>query len=358
MSIKRSSFGHTQKGEAVERLTMTNSEGAKVSILTYGGIIQRISVPDKHGIFADVCLGYDSVSDYERGEGYLGALIGRYGNRIAGGHLEIDGRTCQLNRNEGSNHLHGGFIGYDKHVWTVSEVLEGDGEDSIKLFLESPDGEEHYPGKLTIDVTYTWDDDNELTIHYHAVPDAKTVINLTNHAYFNLRGHNAGSILDHQLCIRAERFTVVDKESIPTGELREVAGTPFDLRSLSRIGDGMAQVAQNEQLSFTGGYDHNFVIDDAGQGIRKACELYEAKSGRVMEVFTDTPGVQFYAGNALEIPFPAKDHAQYGKNGGLCLETQYFPDSPNHPEFPSCLFDAGEPFTHTTVYKFSVPENE
>lgn len=357
MSIASKPFGMTKNGEAVEQFTLTNASGASVSILTYGGTLNRIRVADRHGIFSDVCLGYDSVADYERGGGYLGALIGRYGNRIAGGKLPLGGKVYQLNCNEGKNHLHGGNIGYDKRVWTA-QTREGEGEDSLILSLTSPDGEENYPGKLTITVTYAWNDDQELSIHYHAVTDQETVINLTNHAYFNLAGHASGTILNHQMQILADRFTVVDGACIPTGELRDVSGTPFDLRNFTLIGEGMGDITGDEQLTFGHGYDHNFVISGDDSGIRKACELCEPVSGRVMEVFTDLPGVQFYAGNMLDIPFPAKEQAKYGKNGGLCLETQFFPDTPNQPGFPSCTFQAGEAFDHTTVYKFSTTETE
>lgn len=354
MPIQIAAFGKTKDGNDVHKITLTNESGASVSLITYGAAVARICVPDKHGIFADVCLGYDDVAGYENAGGYLGAVIGRYGNRIGGGHLNVGGKTYQLNRNEGENTLHGGLVGFDKKVWDY-ETQEGDRENRIIFSLASPDGDEHFPGNLSVRVTYTWNDDCELSLHYYAVSDQPTVINLTNHAYFNLAGHASGSILDHVIQIQADRFTVVNAQSIPTGELRGVEGTPFDLRSPTPIREGMAQVQTDEQLRFTGGYDHNFVVGAEGD-LHKVCELNEQGSGRVMEVFTDMPGIQFYSGNMLEVTFPAKDQARYGRNDGLCLETQFFPDTPNHPEFPQCTYDAGQPFQRTTVYKFSVPE--
>ncbi len=356
MSIARVPFGATQSGEPVERITMTNQSGASVSLITYGGTLVSILVPDRHGIFADVCLGYNSVADYERGAGYLGALIGRYGNRIEGGHLTIDGKDYQLACNErGVTHLHGGMVGFDKKVWTA-ECEEREESDSVTLRYVSPDGEENYPGTLSCTVTYTWNDENELCLHYHAVSDAETVINLTNHAYFNLAGHNSGSVEDHLISINADAYTPVDENCIPTGELAPVEDTPFDLRALRRIGEGLS--VEDEQLRIGCGYDHNFVLVDPDEGICKACELYDPATGRVMETFTDLPGIQFYSGNFLAIPFEAKDRARYGKHHALCLETQYFPNTPNVPTFPSCTYAAGVPFEHTTVYKFSVSEKQ
>lgn len=353
MSISREPFGATKSGAAVERITMTNHSGSSVSLITYGGTLVSIVVPDQHGIFGDVCLGYNSVADYEQAGGYLGALIGRYGNRIAGGHLEIGGQTYQLTCNEGANHLHGGAVGFDKKVWSA-ECAEQDESDSVTLVYVSADGEESFPGELTVTVTYTWNDENELSLHYHAVSDRETVINLTNHTYFNLAGHGSGSIENHQISISADAFTPVDNTCIPTGEIAPVADTPFDLRSLRRIGDGID--LDDQQLRMGHGYDHNFVLIDPDEGICKASELYDPLSGRVMETFTDLPGIQFYAGNMLSVPFEAKDHARYTKRCGLCLETQYFPDTPNQPNFPTCIFKAGQAFEHTTVYKFSVRE--
>ena len=343
MSISRIPFGATKAGEAVERIIMTNRGGAAVSVITYGGALVSILVPDRDGSLGDVCLGFDSVADYERAGGYLGALIGRYGNRIAGGHLTVGGKSYQLARNEGANNLHGGMVGFDKKVW-AAECSEQAGSDSVALRYVSPDGEESFPGTLTTTVTYAWNDNNELSIHYHAVSDRETVINLTNHAYFNLAGHAAGTsgttIDDHQISIDADAYTPVDAACIPTGAITPVESTPFDLRALRPIGDGL--------------YDHNFVLNHPGTGLRRASELYDPQSGRVLETFTDLPGIQFYTGNMLDIPFEAKDGARYTRRHGLCLETQYFPDTPNRPDFPRCVFQAGEAFEHITIYTFSV----
>lgn len=349
MSTSRVPFGATKAGEAVERITMTNRSGASVSLITYGGTLISIRVPDRGGALGDVCLGFDSVADYEAAGGYLGALIGRYGNRIAGGRLPVGGKIHQLSCNEGANHLHGGIAGFDKKVW-AAECAEQAGHDSVILRYVSPDGEESFPGTLTTTVTYGWNDDNELSIHYVAVSDRDTVINLTNHAYFNLAGHAAGTIENHQIRIDADAYTPVDAACIPTGEIAPVAGTPFDLCTPRRIGDGIAE--ENQQLLFGKGYDHNFALNNPLGGNRKVGELFDPQSGRVMEIHTDLPGLQFYAGNMLDIPFAAKDGARYTIRGGLCLETQYFPDTPNQPNFPSCTFRAGEPFDHTTVYAF------
>ncbi len=356
MAISETPYGSTQAGEPVSRITMTNQSGASVSLITYGGTLTELHVPDRFGIFGDVVLGYRTVADYERNGGYLGALVGRYANRIAGGRLIIDDTVYQLDNNEGSNHLHGGLVGFDKRVWAYA-CESSEGSDSVVLTWVSPDGDQHYPGTLTMHVTYTWNDDNELIIQYRAHSSKTTAINLTNHAYFNLGGHGSGSIAGHQIMIAAEQFTPVDAQCIPSGELRDVAGTPMDLRELTTIGDGLALTEQDEQLRNGHGYDHNFVLVDASEGVCKASELYDPVSGRVMETFTDMPGIQFYAGNMLRVEEPVKDNAHYVPHSGLCLETQYFPDTPNHPNFPSCIFAANQPYESTTVYKFSVRED-
>ena len=356
MAITRSPYGTTAAGVPVEKLTMTNHAGASVSLITYGGTLLSIVVPDRNGTLADVCLGLASLADYERTGGYLGALVGRYANRIARGNLTVAGKTYQLACNEGANHLHGGTSGFDKKVWAVDACQTREDGDSVTLTCQSPDGEENYPGTLAVSVTYCWNDQNELSLHYHAVSDAETAINLTNHAYFNLAGHGAGSVENHQIALASDTYTPVDAASLPTGELAPVAGTPFDLQSLRRIGDGLAQQSANQQLTYGQGYDHNFVLNASSEGISKACELYDPSSARVMEVFTDLPGIQFYSGNMLQVAQPAKDGAQYTKRCGLCLETQFYPDTPNQPDFPTCIFAAGEAYDHTTVYKFSVRE--
>lgn len=355
MSITRAPFGVTPAGETVDKYTLTNAHGASVSIITYGGTLQAICVPDKTGKLVDVCLGYETMSDYLRVPGYMGALIGRYGNRIAHSRFTLNGQEIVLNANEGANHLHGGLVGFNQKVW-AAQPCEGDGQDSLALSIVSPDGEENYPGTLQVTVTYSFSDDGELTLHYEATCDKDTVCNLTNHAYFNLSGHNSGTVTGHMIQINADAFTVVDAACIPTGELRDVTGTPFDLRTPTKIADGLKNGADDEQLGFGHGYDHNFVIAREGEGISKAVELYSPATGIMMETFTDLPGVQFYGGNMLDPDFPGKDGRIYEKRDGLCLETQYYPDSPNQPTFPSCVLKAGEKYDTTTVYKFSVME--
>lgn len=346
MSIRREAFGALTCGAQVERFTMTNAMGASVSILNYGGIIQSIRVPDAAGRLADVALGYADMKGYAANPGYLGALIGRVGNRIADGRFELNGKVYQLARNEnGMNHLHGGNAGFDKKLWAVTPV-EGIMADHLILSTSSADGEENYPGAVQAMVTYTFTDDCALSIHYEAASTADTPINLTNHCYFNLAGEGSGAILDHELQILADRFTVVDERFIPTGENRPVGGTPFDLRVARRVGDDID--ADEEQLRFAGGYDHNFVLN--GSGMRTAAVLRAA--GREMIVETDMPCVQFYAGNMLDTPEAGKCGRRYQKREGLCLETQFAPDSVNHPEFPSVILHPGEKYDHVTTFKF------
>lgn len=356
MSITRAPFGVTPAGEAVDKYTLKNAGGASVSILTYGGTLQSICVPDKTGKLVDVCLGYETMTDYLRVPGYMGALIGRYGNRIGNARFTLNGQEIRLNANEAPNHLHGGLVGFNQKVWAAAPA-EGEGQDSLSLTIVSPDGEENYPGTLQVTVTYTFSDDNELSLHYEATTDKDTVCNLTNHAYFNLSGHNAGTVTQHFIQINADAFTVVDAACIPTGELRDVTGTPFDLRTPTKIADGLKHLDTDEQLGFGKGYDHNFVIAREGEGISKAVELYSPATGIMMETFTDLPGVQFYGGNMLDPDFPGKDGRIYEARDALCLETQFFPDSPNQPGFPSCELKAGAKYDSTTVYKFSVVED-
>ena len=356
MSIVRAPFGVMPSGEAVDQYTLQNAGGSSVSIITYGGTLTAIRVPDRAGKLSDVCLGFDTLEKYLNVPGYMGALIGRYANRIGGARFTLNGKTYSLYPNEGENTLHGGKVGFNRKVWAAQTVSEP-GVERLVLTCRSEDGEEGYPGALDVRVTYSFDDEDELTIHYEAVCDQDTVVNLTNHCYFNLAGHNSGTVEDHVIQINADRFTVVRPDSIPTGELRPVDGTPFDLRAGLRIGDGLARIGEDEQMRFGKGYDHNFAISCEGEGVVKAVELYDPASGRVMETFTDMPGVQFYSANMLESDFAGKDGVMYGHHAGLCLETQFFPDSPNRPEVPSCTLRAGQKYDYTTVYKFSVREN-
>ncbi|NLG25571.1 MAG: galactose mutarotase [Clostridiales bacterium] len=341
-------FGRLPSGAEATLYTLTNASGASVSITNYGGIIVKLVAPGANGM-ADVVLGYDSLAGYLPNVGYLGALIGRVGNRINRGRCAIGGKELTLAANANGHHLHGGDVGFDQKLWgAVAE--RGVGEDRLILTCVSPDGEEGYPGTLAVKVTYTFTDQNALKIRYEAVSDRDTLCNLTNHAYFNLDGEGSGTVLNHVLQIDADRFTVVDQDCIPTGELRPVDGTPFDLRKGARIGDGLAQTDADEQMRFGKGYDHNFVLN--GEGFRKIATLSSAAAGRAMDVYTDMVGVQFYAANMLEGIYAGKCGRKYGPREALCLETQYHPDSINHPNFPDSVLRAGQKYDFTTVYAF------
>ena len=346
MKITNRPFGVTSRGEAVTAWELENACGAKAVLLDYGATVQSLIVPDRDGQGVDVALGYDTLAEYEANGDYLGATIGRVGNRIARSRFSLDGREYVLAANDGENHLHGGTRGFDKCVW---DAAERDGK--LVFSRLSPDGEEGYPGTLKVMVTYTFTDDNELVIHYEAVSDKDTLCNLTNHTYFNLAGEGSGPIYDHTIEINADTFTVVsDSKCIPTGEMRPVGGTPFDLREAKRIGDGLALTEQDEQMRYGNGYDHNFNLND--EGLRFACEVSEPTTGRVMQVYTDMPAVQFYAGNGLESVNPGSCGRKYHKHEGFCLETQYAPDSINHPEFPDSVLREGEKYDFVTIYAF------
>lgn len=348
-SIVRSPFGQTPDGKAVELYTLTNANGMKVAITTYGGIAVSLTAPDREDKYADVVLGYDNLDGYLAGSPYFGAIVGRYGNRIAKGKFTLDGTEYTLATNNDENHLHGGIVGFDKKVWDAQGSVGRAGV-SLTLTCTSPDGDEGYPGNLEVKVVYTLTNDDELKIEYHATTDKATPINLTNHSYFNLAGQGSGDILGHVLTINADRFTPVDAGLIPTGELRPVEGTPFDFRKGTAIGARIG--ADNEQLKFGGGYDHNFVLNKDGDDLTLAASVYEPKTGRVMEVYTKEPGVQFYCGNFLDGSNVGKGGKVYNYRNGFCLETQHFPDSPNHPSFPSTILRPGEEYSTTTVYRF------
>ena len=352
MSIQKKPFGKLPDGRAADLYILTNASGASVEITNYGGILCAVNVPDRNGTLGNVVLGYADVSGYVPLVGHLGALIGRVANRIAGGKCILNGQELTLARNEGGiTHLHGGNEGFDSKFWDATP-LEGICEDSLILKYTSPDGEEGYPGNLRVMVTYTFTDDNELAIHYEAVSDRDTLCNLTNHAYFNLAGEGAGPVTDHTIEIAADTFTVVDELSIPTGEIRSVAGTPLDLRTPIRLADGLRQIDSCEQMRFGNGYDHNFNINDPDADLRFAAEVTEPTTGRILQVFTDMPAVQLYTGNGLQGVHPGSCGRVYGKREGFCLETQYAPDSIHHPNFPDSVLRAGEKYDFITVFAF------
>ena len=349
--LKTKIFGKTSDGTQVDLYTLANSKGMQVSIATLGGIVVTLEVPDRSGKIADVTLGFDSLEGYLKGHPYFGALIGRYGNRIAKGRFSLSGTEYTLARNNGENHLHGGLKGFDKVLWTAKEIQAKDGQ-VLELSYLSRDGEEGYPGNLQVTVVYTLTEANELRMDYRATTDKETVVNLTNHAYFNLAGQGAGDVLAHELFIDADRFTPVNGGLIPTGELRKVDGTPFDFRIPTPIGariDG-----SDEQLVAGKGYDHNFVLKGKAGSLRLAARVREPKSGRVLEVLTVEPGLQFYSGNFLDGTLTGKAGKIYKHRYGFCLEAQHYPDSPNNPEFPSTRLRPGEAYRTTTVYRFAI----
>jgi len=347
-SIDKQSFGKTDDGKEVFLYTLKNAHGMEVVISTYGGDVMSIKVPDKNGKIADVVLAFDKVSDYEKPGPYFGALVGRYANRIAKGTFSLDGKEYHIPLNDGPNALHGGPKGFDKRVWDANESSDAAGQ-HLHLHYLSKDGEEGFPGNLNVDVTYTLTDKNELEIHYVATTDKDTVLNLSNHTYFNLKGQGQGNILDHKIMINADKYTPVDATLIPTGELPAVAGTPFDFRKLTTIGAHIND--DNEQLKIAHGYDHNWVLNDPGK-MREVVKVVEPTTGRVLEVITDQPGVQFYTGNFLNGSAKGKGSV-YNQRDGFCLETQHFPDSPNHPKFPTTELKAGQKFHSTTIFRFT-----
>ena len=349
-SLKKASFGKTKEGQPVEIYTLTNANGMEVSITTDGGAVVSLKTPDRNGKFADVVLGFDNLDGYLAPEPYFGALVGRYGNRIAKGRFTLDGHEYHLAQNNDGNSLHGGLQGLDKRVWTARDASTKE-IPALELTYLSKDGEEGYPGNLQIKVTYSLTPKNELKIDYTATTDKATVLNLTNHSYFNLAGQGAGDILSHAVMIPAERFTPVDSTLIPTGELKSVTGTPFDFRKPAPIGARINQ--DDEQLKFGKGYDHNFVLIPKNAGLSLAARVTEPSSGRIMEVRTSQPGLQFYTGNFLDGTIHGKGGKVYGLRSAFCMETQHFPDSPNHPKFPSTVLKPGRQYQSTTVYRFS-----
>jgi len=348
-TVTKESFGKTADGARIDVFTLENGSGMKVSIIEYGGIVVSIEVPDREGRTGNVVLGFDNLEDYlEKNKPHFGALIGRFGNRIGKGRFALDGKEYTLARNNGENHLHGGTRGFDR-VWWEGEIVDTREGRGLRLTYTSKDMEEGYPGTLAVTVVYSLTEDNALVIDYFAETDRKTVVNLTNHSYFNLRG--SGDILGHEMMIAADFFTPVDAGLIPTGELRPVKGTPMDFLRPMAIGARIE--ADDEQIGLGRGYDHNFVVrrDDS---LALAARVREPETGRVMLVLTTQPGVQFYSGNFLDGTLTGHGGTVYEHRSGFCLETQHFPDSPNKPDFPSTVLEPGERYRHTTVYKFGV----
>jgi len=349
-TIKSEPWGKTAAGDAVELYTLTNSKGMEARITTYGAIVVSLKAPDRTGAMGDVINGFDSIDGYvqQPPPPYFGAIVGRYGNRIGKGTFTLDGKLYTLAKNDnGINHLHGGLRGFDKMVW---KGKEGAGQ-SLELTYMSKDGEEGYPGNLTATVTYTLTDNNELKIDYLATTDKATVVNLTNHSYFNLAGQGEGDVLGHMVTINADKFTPVDKGLIPTGELKDVAGGPLDFRTAHAIGERIED--KDQQMVYGGGYDHNWVLNRTGPELSLAAKVTEPKTGRVLEVWTLEPGLQFYTGNFLDGTLHGKGGKVYTKRSAFCMETQHYPDSPNKPSFPTTELKPGAKYQTTTIYRFS-----
>lgn len=353
--VKKESFGKTADGTEAEVYILTNAKGAEAKFTNYGAALTSLKMPDREGKFADVVLGFDSIDGYtnekyQKANPYFGAIAGRYANRIAGAKFSINNQEYKLAANNGKNSLHGGVKGFDKVFWQGKEVSAANGA-AVEFTYSSKDGEEGFPGNLTAKVTYTLTDENELKIDYSATTDKETLVNLTHHSYFNLAGEGSGDILTHELKINADKFTPIDAESIPTGELKSVEGTPFDFRAAKEIGKEID--ADNEQIKNGKGYDHNFVVNGENGTLRQAAVVTEPKTGRIMEVLTTEPGIQLYTGNYLDGSLAGKSGGKYAKRTGFCLETQHFPDSPNRPDFPTTLLKPNETYKSSTVYKFS-----
>ncbi|MDQ2711142.1 MAG: galactose mutarotase [Acidobacteriota bacterium] len=350
-SLPKQDFGKTPDGKEVSLYTLKNSAGMEVKITNYGGTVESIKVKDRNGKFDDVALGFANLEGYTQklNTAYFGALIGRYGNRIARGTFSLDGKTYHIPTNDGPNMLHGGTVGFNKRVWDAKDISTAD-TPALELHYLSPDGEQGFPGNLDVTVRYSLDKDNGLHLDYSAKTDKDTVLNLTNHSYFNLLGAGSATVLTHKVMIDADRFTPVNSTLIPTGELASVSGTPFDFRKPTDIGARIG--VRSEQLKFGKGYDQNFVLNHGGDLSKVAARVTEPKSGRMLEVYTTQPGLQFYSGNFLEGNMTGIGGV-YRHRSAFCMETQHFPDSPNHPNFPTTVLHPGEQFQQSTVYRFS-----
>lgn len=348
MSIISQPFGETAEGTSIEHYTLTNAHGLEAEIMTYGGTLLALRVPDRAGAFGDVVLGFDTLTPYLGEQPFFGALVGRFCNRIAGAQFTLNGTTYPLAHNDGANHLHGGPHGFHRAIWRASERPSNEGP-SLELHYLSRDGEEGYPGNLSVTVIYTLTDQNALRVDYTATTDRDTVINLTNHAYFNL---TSGDILSHELQLEATQFLPIDETLIPIGELRPVQDTPMDFTTSTMIGKRIS--ADDEQVRCGQGYDHTWVLDKPAGALGHAARVYAPDSGRVLDVSTTAPGIQFYSGNMLDGSLAGKGGTIYSRNSGLCLETQHFPDSPNQPQFPSTVLRPGETYRQTTIFQFGV----
>lgn len=354
VDIKKTYFGKVD-GKEVALYTLKNNKGSSVQITNFGAIVTSLKVADKSGKFDSVVLGFDALhdytdTDYMKNNPYFGSIVGRYGNRIAKGKFTLNGKEYKLATNNGENHLHGGIKGFNRVVWNAKSFINKDGA-NLGLTYLSKDGEEGYPGNVSLNVTYTLTNNNELKVNYLATTDKDTILNPTHHSYFNLNGAGNGDILSHKLMINADKFTPVDSTLITTGELKPVKNTPMDFTKPTEIG---ARINQNdEQLKFGKGYDHNWVLNKKGKELSLAASVYSAKSGRFMEVYTTEPGLQFYSGNFLDGSIKADNKKVYNLRNGFCLESQHYPDSPNKPNFPSVVLKPNQKYTHTTVYKFS-----
>ena len=351
VTIKKQAFGKTMDGNEVHQYILKNKKGMEISVINYGGIITSWKAKDRDGIYQDIVLGFDNIYDYETKNPYFGALIGRYGNRIAKGKFSIDDKNYNLATNNDVNHLHGGFKGFDKVLWDVDEIL-GDSSASLVLKYMSSDMEEGYPGNLNVKVIYTLNNNDELSVIYEADTDKTTIVNLTQHSYFNLSGDFNQDISNHDLKINADSFLPVDSTLIPTGEIRDVIETPFDFLQPKKVGRDIEM--NNEQINYGNGYDHCWVLNNYGDGVRFVASAYDDSSGRLLEVYSDQPGIQFYSGNFLDGSLKSKYEGNYDFRSGFCLETQNFPNSPNENSFPSPLLKPGEKYLSETIFRFSI----
>lgn len=349
--MTKSPFARTKDGVSVDLITLRNEAGTEIGILTYGGVIRTLKTADRAGMLDDIVLGFDTLALYEEKSPFFGTLVGRYGNRIANGRFTLDGQTYALAKNNGPNHLHGGNKGWDKAVWIPAEPFQNATGVGIALSHTSADGDEGYPGTVKAVVTYTLTESNELVIDYQATTDKPTVVNLTQHSYFNLAGATAQDVLGHEVMLNADSYTPVDAGLIPLGEIAPVAGTPFDFKTPTAIGARINDT--HEQIARGNGYDHNFVLNRTGDGLSLAARVVEPTTGRTMTVSTTEPGVQFYTGNFLDGTLTGKGGRVYGRRAGLCLETQHYPDSPNQPAFPTTILRPGQAYRTTTIFKFS-----